>query len=473
MPDPAPILAWLRRDLRLGDHPMLHAAAASGRPVIPVWICDEVVQAEGAAPRWRLGLGVEHFARRLESVGSRLVLRRGNAAMVLRDLVTESGAGAVWWTRLADPRAVARDRAVAEALAAEGVEARSFPGHDLFDPAETLTGSGTCYKVFTPYWKSLRPRSPGDPLPAVAALAPPVAWPSSECAADRWFGAAMDRGAAVVAPYLGVGEAAAADRLAGFVVNAIGTYAEARDFPSRPGTSGLSENLTYGEISARTCWHAARRAEEEGRADATFRKELVWRDFAHYLLHHTPRLADANWRPEWDAFPWRGDNPEAEAWRRGRTGMPIVDAAMREMFVTGRMHNRARMIAASYLCKHLMTHWKVGLDWFADVLVDWDPASNAMGWQWSAGSGPDATPFFRVFNPEAQRERFDPDGRYLRRWIAEGQDDPSPEALAYFDAIPRSWRMSAADPYPDAPVVSAAEGRRRALAAYQARKVEA
>jgi deoxyribodipyrimidine photo-lyase len=175
-------------------------------------------------------------------------------------------------------------------------------------------------------------------------------------------------------------------------------------------------------------------------------------------------LTKENWRPEWDAFPWRGDNPEAEAWRRGRTGLPVVDAAMREMYVTGRMHNRARMLVASYLTKHMMTHWRIGCDWFADVLIDWDPASNAMGWQWAAGSGPDASPFFRVFNPETQAEKFDPDAVYRRRWLVEFGGGA--QARSYFDAIPESWGMSPDDPYPDAPVVGLSEGRQRALEAY-------
>ncbi len=472
MPD-APILAWLRRDLRLADQPMLAAAAASGRPVIPVWLCDEVVEGQGAAPRWRHGLAVAHFADSLARIGSRLVLRRGPAAPTLRALADETGARAVWWTRATDPAARARDARVAEALAEAGVEPRGFPGHLLFDPGEIEASSGGYYKVFTPFWKNLRGRSPGDPLPPVARLRPPDAWPASDDLASWRLGAAMNRGADVVARHAVVGEDAAAGRLDDFVRDRITAYPQARDFPGRDGTSRLSENLTYGEISARTCWHAARRAEEEGRADATFRKELAWRDFAHHLMHHTPRLASANWRPEWDGFPWRGDGEAAEAWRRGRTGMDIVDAAMREMFVTGHMHNRARMIVASYLTKHLLTDWRVGAAWFAEVLTDWDPASNALGWQWTAGSGPDAAPFFRIFNPETQAKRFDPDGTYRRRWIAEGQAAPGPEALSYFDAVPRAWALSPDDAYPEAPIVAAANGRARALAAYADLKEEA
>jgi deoxyribodipyrimidine photo-lyase len=225
--------------------------------------------------------------------------------------------------------------------------------------------------------------------------------------------------------------------------------------------------LTYGEISPRTVWHAALRRREEGAGGAeTFLKELVWREFAWHLLWHAPDLPTANWRRDWDRFPWRGDNPDAERWRRGLTGEPMVDAGLREMYVTGTMHNRVRMLAASYLTKHLMTDWRVGLAWFAECLVDWDPASNALGWQWTAGSGPDAAPFFRIFSPSRQAERFDPDGTYRHRFVAGLRPGPAhPEALAYFQAVPRSWGLAPADPYPQAPLIEPVAGRRRAHAA--------
>ena len=248
-------------------------------------------------------------------------------------------------------------------------------------------------------------------------------------------------------------------------------YQKNRDLPAVDGTSRLSENLTYGEISPRRCWHAGWRALHDGKADAeVFLKELVWREFAYHLGYHTPRITTRNWKEDWDAFPWNTDETlaEVQAWKQGRTGIPFVDAAMREMYVTGTMHNRGRMIVASYLTKHLLSHWKIGLDWFADCLIDWDPCSNAMGWQWSAGSGPDATPYFRVFNPVSQLDKFDKGHAYTKRWIAEESDTPSPTALSYFEMIPKHWGMSAQAPYPD-PVVPAAEGRKRALDAYQNR----
>jgi deoxyribodipyrimidine photo-lyase len=439
--------------------------------VIPVFVVDEVVETHGAAPKWRLALGAEAFGEALTGAGSRLISRRGRALDVLRALVAETGATEVHWNRLYDPASRRRDEGVKAALKADGLEARSHAGHVLFEPWTVETGTGGFYKVYTPYWKAVRGRDPGPELP-MPKLTAPAAWPESLDPGDLDLGRGMHRGAEVVRPHLAVGERAARARLDTFMETGIDAYAEARDDLARDGTSRLSENLTHGEISARSCWWAGQRAMAEGRAGAeTFLKEIVWRDFAYHLVHHTPHIVERNWREEWEAFPWNGDAGRADvrAWLQGRTGMAIVDAAMRELYVTGRMHNRARMLVASYLTKHLLTHWRIGLEWFEDCLVDWDPASNAMGWQWSAGSGPDATPYFRVFNPETQAEKFDPHGRYRRRWVAELSSAPPETAQSYFEAIPRSWGMAPGDPYPARPVVDAAEGRRRALHAYENR----
>jgi len=467
----APVIYWTRRDFRLSDNPALVAACSTGAPVIPVFLCDEVVENLGAAPKWRLGLGAEAFAARLEAVGSRLICRRGPALDSLRALIAETGAKAVHWTRLYDPDSRKRDEAVKAALKQDGIEAVSHAGHVVHEPWTVETGTGGFYKVYTPFWKAVRGRDVAAPVRA-PNLPAPETWPDSDAIASWTLGRAMNRGAAVVAPHCVIGEEAAQGRLGAFIAQRVGDYADARDRLDIDGTSGLSENLTYGEISARACWHAGQRAMAEGKPGAeTFLKELIWRDFAYHLIHHTPHITTRNWREEWEAFAWNTDASRADvqAWMHGRTGMAIVDAAMREMYVTGRMHNRARMLVASYLTKHLMTHWKIGMDWFAECLVDWDPASNAMGWQWSAGSGPDATPYFRVFNPETQAEKFDPHGRYRRAFVAELSGKPPGTATGFFDAIPRGWGMSASDAYPSAPVVSAAEGRKRALEAYENR----
>lgn len=464
-----PLILWFRRDLRLGDQPMLAAAVASGRPIVPVFILDPETEAIGAAPKWRLGLAVADFQRALAAVGIRLILRRGAALEVLQGLVAETGAGGVWWSRLYDLASVARDTDVKAALKSYGVEARSFVGHLLHEPWEVQTGQRGFYRVFTPYWKAMRGLGVAAPEPAPKVLRGVETGLASDRLEDWRLGAAMNRGALVVGRYQAAGETAARSRLAAFLAGPVQRYSEMRDYPGVAGTSRLSENLTYGEIGIREVWHAGLRSRDEGYAGAeSFLRELAWREFSYHLMHHTPQITSGNWKPEWDSFPWRGDSPEAERWRRGMTGEPFVDAAMRELYVTGTMHNRARMIAGSYLTKHLMTDWKVGLDWFAECLTDWDPAANAMGWQWVAGSGPDSAPFFRIFNPAGQAEKFDADGRYRRRFIAEMSKPPHPEALAYFQAVPRSWELAPERPYPK-PVVDLAAGRAAALAAYGAR----
>ncbi len=468
MSDSAPIIVWLRRDLRLADNPMLAAAAATGRPVVPVYLCDETVEALGAAPKWRLGEGVDAFAKVLTTIGSRLILRRGAALVALQRLVAETGASAVWWGRAYDPASKRRDTGVKAALRALGVDAQSFPGFLLHEPWQVATAQGGFYRVYTPFWNAVKGRDVGLPLARVTRLTAPAVWPESERLADWHLGEAMRRGAAVVAQHARVGETAAEARLAGFLDAGIAGYREGRDVPGRVGTSRLSENLALGEISVRTVWHAGMRAMHEGAAGAeTFLKELVWREFAWALMHHTPHIEVSNWREDWQDFPWQGDSLVAERWRRGMTGEPMVDAAMRELYVTGTMHNRARMIAASYLTKHLLTDWRIGQRWFAECLIDWDPAANAMGWQWVAGCGPDAAPYFRVFNPATQAERYDADRAYRRRFIV--GPGCGEEALDFYRAAPVAWQLDPGAPYP-APVVALAEGRARALAAYGGRR---
>ena len=462
----APLILWFRRDLRLDDHPMLAAAVATGRPLVPVFILDPETEAQGAAAKWRLGLSVAAFQGQLQGLGLRLVLRRGEALAVLQALVAETAAAGVMWSRLYDPVAWRRDAAVKAALKAQGLQADSFAGHVLFEPWSVETGGGGFYKVYSPFWRAVQGRDVAAMLAAPLSARGPEVWPAAEVLQAWHPGAAMNRGAAVVLPYQHVGAVAGLARLGAFVDGPVGVYQQRRDFLAEAASSGLSENLTYGEVGPRQVWHAAMRARAEGAAGAEhFLKELVWREFAYHLVYHAPQMVTQNWRDGWDDFPWRADNADAERWRRGLTGEPVVDAAMRQMFVTGTMHNRARMIVASYLTKHLLTHWRVGLDWFAECLTDWDPASNAMGWQWVAGSGPDAAPYFRIFNPATQAGKFDPDQTYRNRWLRPA----SPEALSYFKAVPRSWELDPAMPYPD-PLISLEAGRARALAALSQRK---
>ncbi len=467
-----PAIWWVRKDLRLGDNRALAEALNAGGPVIPVFILDEVFETYGAAPLWRFGLGVAKLAETLDGMGSRLILRRGRAADVLTALADETGAKTIRWSRAYDPDQVARDKRVKAALEDKGLDAASLPGHLLWEPWKVETKDGGFYKVYSPFWRAARDIPMADPLPKPKKIPAPKAWPDSDALDDWALDARMRRGAAVVAQHVCVGEDAASQRLATFVRHRIADYKARRDFPGEDATSRLSENLAWGEISPLACWHAGQRAMDEGKKGAEhFLKELAWREFAYHLIWHTPHIVSDNWREGWDAFPWNEDErlAEVKAWKQGRTGVQFVDAAMREMYVTGHMHNRSRMIVASYLTKHLMCHWRIGQKWFEDCLIDWDPASNAMGWQWTAGSGPDAAPYFRVFNPVTQLDKFDEDRAYVKAWIAEGRANPTKTALSYFDAIPARWAMSPAVDYPDEPIVSMDEGRQRALEAYENR----
>jgi deoxyribodipyrimidine photo-lyase len=463
----SPIIWWVRRDLRLADNPALVHAVASGRPIIPVFIHDELIEALGAAPKWRFGLGVGVFADNLARVGSSLVLRRGKALDVLKMLITETGASEVVWSRAYDPDAITRDTKVKASLKDMGVVARSFAGHLLFEPWSVKTKAGGFFKVYTPMWRAVKDMPVAECLAAPKSIMSPDSWPDSETL-DAWgMGAEMNRGAEVVARYVCVGEAAAEARLVAFIDGAVDRYKSDRDFPDIKATSRLSENLAYGEIAPRRIWHAGQRALAEGAKGAEhFCKELVWREFAYHLIYHTPQIVERNWREKWDAFSWRGESDDADAWRRGLTGEPMVDAAMRELYVTGTMHNRMRMLAGSYLTKHLLTDWKIGMKWFEDTLIDWDPAANAMGWQWIAGCGPDATPYFRVFNPETQGEKFDGEERYRGTYLNGWKDrDGNSRTEAFYQAIPKGWNLSEKDPLPNR-IVGLKEGRERALAAY-------
>ena len=454
---------WVRRDLRLADNPALTAATASGA-VVPVFVLDPETETLGAAAKWRLGRALAVFAQALAAKGLRLTLRRGPALETLQALVAETGARAVHWTRAYDPGPKARDATVKAALKAAGIAAASHPGHLLAEPWDVTTGDGGFYKVYSPFWRKLshHPIPPPLPTPRVTA---PATWPASDRLEDWHLGAAMRQAGAVLDRHAVVGEAAALDRLHGFLAGPVKTYKADRDYPALPATSRLSENLTWGEIGPRTVWYAAAEALRAGHGCEHFQKELAWRDFAWHLMHHTPHIATANWRAEWNGFPWAGDSPLAEAWRRGQTGIDLVDAGMREVYATGTMHNRLRMITASYLTKHLMTDWRIGAAWFDDCLTDWDAASNAMGWQWVAGSGPDAAPYFRVFNPDGQAEKFDDGARYRRHWLG----PRSSGTRDFIEAAPKSWGLRADAPRP-APIVTLQQGRARALEAYAARK---
>lgn len=462
-----PSIWWIRRDMRLTDNEALSAALACGQ-VIPLFILDERSEALGSAPKWRLERSLEALQDALNSKGSKLVLRRGSALNVLRDIVAETGAGEVHWNRLYDPRSRRIDSEVKSTLRSEGLKAQSHTGHLLVEPMQVRTQTGDFYKVFTPFWRNIQTQDVAAPKPEPKDIGGPAEWPHSECLKDWSLSISMQRGAKILSQYSAAGEASAWSKLSRFLEERASRYSEARDLIAEHGTSDLSDNLAFGEISARSIWHMGQKAFASGAEGLEpFLRQVGWRDFAQHLMYHTPHIVDKNWRDGWDDFPWSEveNTPEVEAWKYGRTGIDFVDAAMRELWVTGKMHNRARMVAASYLTKHLLVHWRIGERWFADQLIDYDQANNTMGWQWVAGSGPDASPYFRIFNPDTQIKKFDPQGRYFKRWVAEGQIQPPKTALDFFEAIPKRLDMSAKDLRPHA-IVGLKEGRERALAAY-------
>lgn len=460
-------IVWFRRDFRLRDHAALCAAAKRGA-VIPVFILEPACEKFGSAPRMRLEASLDRLSSAFDEIGLRLILRRGVASVVLHDLLEETGADGVFWSRRYDADGVSVDTSVKSSLTSAGAEAESFPGSLMFEPWTVKTGQGGPYRVYSPFWKAVRSQ-PVALVVGAPTLSAPAFWPATENLMDWQLSADMQRGKSVVMQYVQAGEREAQARLETFLENRVDGYKDRRDFMGSESTSDLSDALSLGEISPAQCWHAARRKMQEGSHGAEhFLKELVWREFAWHLMWHFPNLSTRNWRPEWDNFRWSEDEsaPSYLAWCAGRTGEPIVDAAMRELYVTGKMHNRARMITASYLTKHLGIHWKLGLKWFENCLIDWDPASNAMGWQWVAGCGPDAAPYFRIFNPATQAEKFDPNEDYRRRWLAEHYKSPSETACAFFDAAPAKWGLSPTMKYPD-PIITLKQGRTAALAAYE------
>ena len=422
---PPPTLVWFRDDLRVADHPALHHAAESGREVVAVYVLDEHgdgVRAPGAAARWWLHHSLQALTVELAARGVPLVLRRGPAADEIPQLVADTGADTVLWNRRYGP-ARAIDAALKAGLREAGVGARSFAGDVLAEPQDVRTASGTPYRVFTPFWNTLRGYPVAPPLPAPDALRGLSQAPVGDTLDDwqllprdpDWAGGLRETWTP--------GEAAALARLEEFAGELDG-YAD-RDLPAVDATSRLSPRLRWGEVSPRQVWHRIRAAGGP-QADA-FLRELGWRDFFRHTLFHEPHLATRNLRSEFDRFPWaKPDQAELRAWQRGRTGIPLVDAGMRELWQTGIMHNRVRMSAASLLIKNLLIDWRVGEQWFWDTLVDADEASNPGNWQWVAGSGQDAAPYFRIFNPERQAARFDPDGLYLAVGSPSSAPTPTP-----------------------------------------------
>jgi deoxyribodipyrimidine photo-lyase len=445
-----PAVVWFRDDLRVADNPALRAAADSGRPVLCLYVWDEEsdgLRAPGGASRWWLHHSLTALEDELDRAGARLTVRRGPAERVVGEVLDESGAGAVYWNRRYGGAERRIDEAIKSAARAAGIEASSFAASLLFEPWTIRTGAGTPFSVYTPFWRAcLAAPPPRKPLPAPRELtaAPRIDGETVDALGllptrPDWAGGLRDTWTP--------GERSARSRLASFLDEDVARYRADRDTPGIDATSRLSPHLRWGEISPHQVWHATAAAREQANADGagTFLSELGWREFAYHTLFEHPDLATVNIHREYDSFPWPRLHPTAlSAWHQGRTGIPLVDAGMRELWTTGTMHNRVRMVVASFLVKNLLIDWRRGEQWFWDTLVDADPASNTFNWQWVAGSGADAAPYFRVFNPELQRTKFDPHGDYVRRWVPEWDTADYPE-----------------------PIVDLGETRRAALAAFE------
>jgi deoxyribodipyrimidine photo-lyase len=414
----APVLVWLRLDLRLRNNPALTAAAAQRQPVIPVFIWapeEEDGWQPGAASRWWLHRSLESLQADLKKLGSRLILRRGSSLGTLRSLVRETGADAVFWNRRYEPALRRRDAQVQQSLRADGIKIETYNSALLFEPDEIKNSAGQPFRVFTAFWKAcLTATTSFTPESAPSsAKAPPL---SSLSLDELALEPGIDWAAGLRSTWQ-PGESGAQKRMRRFFDDALDGYPEQRDYPSYQGTSRLSPHLHFGEISPHQIWAACPR--HRSAASKAFLRQLGWREFAHHLLYHFPHTARAPLRPQFSHFPWRCDSKGLHAWQQGQTGYPIVDAGMRELWTTGWMHNRVRMIVGSFLVKDLLLSWMNGARWFWDTLVDADLANNTLGWQWVAGCGADAAPFFRIFNPTSQAARFDPKGDYIRKWIPE------------------------------------------------------
>jgi deoxyribodipyrimidine photo-lyase len=471
------ILLLFRRDLRLSDNPALHAAKHAR--VIPIYIHspeeDGAWQAGGAS-RWWLHHSLHELARRLKQCGSRLIIRTGNTLEQLQNLIDQTGADAVYLNRLYEPTAMARDSKIERALIDQAIAYRSFASALMFEPWQVLTKTGTPYKVFTPFWQAcLRQGLPAEIMPGPRKL-PRVTNRLSSLKLDELQLLPKLRWDEQFARHWRPGETGAQQRLRNFIHNKLTEYQSRRDFPASASTSGLSAHLHFGDISPRQIVYALEQARHQSRHTGfdkqvqSFLRELIWREFTYHILYHFPRTTRKPLNPRFDDFPWRTRKDKTlTLWQRGQTGFPIVDAGMRELWATGSMHNRVRMIVASLLSKNLGVHWLLGAKWFWDTLVDADLAQNSFNWQWVAGCGADAAPYFRIFNPVTQSEKFDPRGHYLRRWLPELKDLPDKHLHAPWLAPANVLQQAGVvigKTYP-APICDLKRTREEALLAYK------
>lgn len=473
MTDQKPIIVWFRQDLRISDNPALLAAAESGHPVIPVYILDDETPGDwvpGGAARWWLHHSLEVLRQSLAALGATLILRVGNAKGVISELVNESGASGVYWNRCYEPFAIARDKEIKVSLQDAGLETKSFNGSLLNEPWTIETKAGGFYKVYTRYWHACRDK--GEP-------APPVATPESFSAASVMIESddLNDWGLLPTRPDWAQGfrdrwvpgEHGAQQRLETFLDKAAENYIEQRNLPAVLGTSNLSPFLHTGDISPRQIWYRTiQKLGWTGQTEA-FLKEIVWREFAYHVFYYLPDLPEKPMNQKFADFPWVDDTDGLKAWQQGMTGYPMVDAGMRELWHTGHMHNRVRMIVGSFLVKHLLLPWQDGEAWFWDTLVDADLAVNAFSWQWIGGCGADAAPYFRIFNPITQGDKFDGEGDYVRKYIPEIAGLPNKYLFSPWEApadVLADANIELGKTYPK-PLIAHKVGRERALEAFK------
>ncbi len=473
---PKPVLVLMSNTLRLADNAALTEAANSGEPVIPVFILYEQspkVRPLGAASKWWLLQSLESLSSQLETIGSKLVVRQGQAADVVQELVDETGAGAVHLMRGYTPAARALEEDLHQAYEQTDVGVRRFAGNLLVEPEAVRTKTGTPYTVFSPFWRAASELiDTVAPQSAPTELAAPSVWPDSKEVASLGLEPEPTHWADPIAATWVPGETAALGRLHDFLDGPVVDYKAARDFPAIDATSALSPYLAFGEIGPRTIWwHTKQRMvgdDSIAKGAGHFLREVGWREFSSHLLFNQPHMQTEPMRDQFRAFPWiEGDGDFLTAWQKGKTGFPIVDAGMRQLWQTGWMHNRVRMIVASFLVKDLLWHWREGEAWFWDTLVDADFGNNIASWQWVAGCGADAAPYFRIFNPITQGEKFDPDGDYVRKFVPELADLPNDYIHKPFEAPAGVLQMAGVklgDTYPK-PIIDRKVAREKALAA--------
>ncbi len=473
-----PAIVWLRQDLRLADNPALHAACRRGGPVVPVFVWapeEEGAWPPGSASRWWLHQSLARLAGDFHARGTGLLIRQGSSLAELQTVAKATNADAVFWNRRHEPASIARDRKVEEALRAAGLHTETYNAALLHEPWTIQNKAGRPFQVFTPFWRAcLASTEPAEPLPAPRRLLPLPRQPASVPLAALGLEPKPDWAAGLRAAWH-PGSAGAQAELRRFLREGLLAYADDRHRPDLPGTSRLSPHLHFGEIGPRQVWHAVKRqAECQSIPPTAWRKwqfltELGWREFAHHLLFHFPHTPEEPLRKQFACFPWRTNAAWLRAWQRGQTGYPLVDAGMRELWSTGWMHNRVRMVVASFLVKNLLIPWQEGARWFWDTLVDADLANNTLGWQWTAGCGADAAPFFRIFNPVSQGGKFDPEGNYVRCWVPELARLPAEWIHQPWKAPPDALTAAGVElgrTYPR-PIVSHLLSRELALEAYR------